>query len=81
VNTRPKGVIHQEPRRAVIAEVAAVARAEGAPADEHGVLQFFDRVPAGMHSSMQCDAAAGQPAELDVNGGAVLRRDAVELYR
>lgn len=58
---------------AVIAEVAAVARAEGAPADEHGVLQFFDQVPASMQSSMQRDAAAGRPTELDAIGGAVVR--------
>jgi 2-dehydropantoate 2-reductase len=75
----PAGVVRERRRAdltAVIAEVAAVARAEGASGHEHGVLQFFDRVPAGMQSSMQRDAAAGRPTELDAIGGAVLRRAA-----
>ncbi|WP_372452714.1 ketopantoate reductase C-terminal domain-containing protein [Pseudonocardia nigra] len=73
------GVVRERRRKelaAVIAEVAGVARAEGAPADEHGVLQFFDRVPARMQSSMQRAAAAGRPTELDAIGGAVVRRAA-----
>jgi 2-dehydropantoate 2-reductase len=59
---------------AIVGEVAAVARAEGAPADEEQVVGFFDGVPAGMRSSMQRDAAAGRPIELDAIGGAVVRR-------
>lgn len=62
---------------AVIAEVAAVARAEGAATDPGRVLTFFDQVPAGMQSSMQRDAAAGRPTELDAIGGAVVRRAAL----
>jgi 2-dehydropantoate 2-reductase len=58
---------------AIVGEVAAVARAEGAPADEDQVVGFFDGVPAGMRSSMQRDAAAGRPIELDAIGGAVVR--------
>jgi 2-dehydropantoate 2-reductase len=58
---------------AIVGEVAAVARAEGAPADEDQVVAFFDGVPAGMRSSMQRDAAAGRPLELDAIGGAVVR--------
>jgi 2-dehydropantoate 2-reductase len=58
---------------AIVGEVAAVARAEGAPADEEQVVAFFDGVPAGMRSSMQRDAAAGRPLELDAIGGAVVR--------
>ena len=54
-------------------EVAAVARAEGARADADVVWRFTQDVPAGMTSSMQRDAAAGQPTELDAIGGAVLR--------
>ncbi len=72
----PAGVVRDRRRddfTAVVAEVAAVARAEGAPADEQGVLQFLDRVPADMQSSMQRDAAAGRPLELDAIGGAVVR--------
>ena len=72
----PAGVVRQRRREdlvAVIAEVAAVARAEGAPANEHGTLEFFDQVPASMQSSMQRDAAAGRPTELEAIGGAVVR--------
>jgi 2-dehydropantoate 2-reductase len=57
----------------VIGEVATVARAEGASVDEAGVLEFFDKIPASMESSMQRDAAAGRPTELEAIGGAVLR--------
>jgi 2-dehydropantoate 2-reductase len=59
--------------RAVMAEVAAVARAEGARADADVVWRFTQDVPAGMTSSMQRDAGAGLPTELDAIGGAVLR--------
>lgn len=72
----PAGVVRDRRRDeliAAIAEVAAVARAEGASADEQGVLQFFDGVPEGMQSSMQRDASAGRPMELDAIGGAVVR--------
>jgi 2-dehydropantoate 2-reductase len=58
---------------ALVREVAAVARAEGAPGDADLVVGFFDGVPAGMRSSMQRDAAAGRPTELDAIGGAVVR--------
>ncbi|HEY4626610.1 MAG TPA: 2-dehydropantoate 2-reductase [Blastococcus sp.] len=59
--------------RALVAEVAAVARAEGAVGDDQQVLTFFDSVPAGMRSSMQRDAEAGRPMELDAIGAAVVR--------
>jgi 2-dehydropantoate 2-reductase len=58
---------------AVLAEVAAVARAEGALVDADRLLAWFDGAPAGMKSSMQRDAEAGRPLELDAIGGAVLR--------
>jgi 2-dehydropantoate 2-reductase len=57
----------------VIGEVATVARAAGASVDEVSVLEFFDTIPASMESSMQRDAAAGRPTELEAIGGAVLR--------
>jgi 2-dehydropantoate 2-reductase len=72
----PAGVVRELRRddlRSIIGEVAAVARAEGAPQNEQGVLDFFDSVPAAMQSSMQRDAAAGRPTELDAIGGAVVR--------
>jgi 2-dehydropantoate 2-reductase len=59
--------------KAVMDEVAAVARAEGARANADVVWRFTQDVPAGMTSSMQRDAAAGLPTELDAIGGAVLR--------
>jgi 2-dehydropantoate 2-reductase len=57
----------------VIGEIATVARAAGANVDEAGALEFFDKVPASMESSMQRDAAAGRPIELEAIGGAILR--------
>jgi 2-dehydropantoate 2-reductase len=72
----PAGVVRERRRddlRAIIGEVAAVADADGAPQNEQGVLDFFDSVPAAMQSSMQRDAAAGRPTELDAIGGAVVR--------
>ena len=59
--------------RAVMHEVAAIARAEGARADADVVWRFTQDLPAGMTSSMQRDAQAGLPTELDAIGGAVLR--------
>lgn len=73
---QPAGYIREQRREqliAVIGEVAAVARAEGAPGDEHAVLAAFDALPPTMRSSMQRDADAGRPLELDALGGAVLR--------
>ena len=72
----PLGTVRDErgeELRAVMAEVAAVARAEGARADADVVWRFTQDVPAGMTSSMQRDAEAGLPTELDAIGGAVLR--------
>lgn len=73
---QPAGSIREQRREqliAVVAEVAAVARAEGAAGDEHVVLAAFDALPPTMRSSMQRDADAGRPLELDALGGAVLR--------
>ncbi|MGY2066915.1 ketopantoate reductase family protein [Blastococcus sp. SYSU DS0619] len=58
---------------AVIAEVAAVARAEGAAGDATATRDFAWSLPDGMRSSMQRDAEAGNPTELEAIGGAVLR--------
>lgn len=58
---------------AVIAEVAAVARAEGAAGDATATREFAWSLPDGMRSSMQRDAAAGNVTELEAIGGAVLR--------
>jgi 2-dehydropantoate 2-reductase len=72
----PAGVVREQRRadlETVIGEVAAVARAAGARVDPATILGMFDRVPAGMKSSMQRDAEANRPTELDAIGGAVLR--------
>ena len=72
----PAGVVRERRRdelEAVIGEVAAVASAAGAPVDPAKILSMFDRVPAGMKSSMQRDVEANRPTELDAIGGAVLR--------
>ncbi|AOP47829.1 ketopantoate reductase family protein [Streptomyces lydicus] len=57
----------------VLDEITAVAQAAGAPVTTETVLSFFDRVPDTMKSSMQRDAEAGRPLEVDAIGGAVLR--------
>jgi 2-dehydropantoate 2-reductase len=67
---------HRDELVAVIDEVAGVGRAAGAALSAPAALEFFDSVPATMRSSMQHDAAAGRPIELDAIGGAVLRAGA-----
>jgi 2-dehydropantoate 2-reductase len=52
-------------------EIHEVAAAQGIELTEP--VAAVDAVPAGMRSSMQKDAAAGRPLELDHIGGAVLR--------
>lgn len=59
--------------RALVDEVAAVARAEGVASDATATLASFAQLPADFRSSMQVDAAAGLATELDAIGGAVLR--------
>jgi 2-dehydropantoate 2-reductase len=58
---------------AVVGEIAAVAQAEGAAVRADDVVTFFDGIPAGMRSSMQRDAEAGNRLELDAIAGAVVR--------
>jgi 2-dehydropantoate 2-reductase len=62
--------------RTVLDEITAVAQAAGAPVTTGTVLSFFDRAPHTMKSSMQRDAEAGRPIEIDAIGGAVLRAGA-----
>jgi 2-dehydropantoate 2-reductase len=54
-------------------ETAAVGRACGAPVDADAILGRFEAFPPDMKSSMQRDAEAGRPLELDAIGGALLR--------
>jgi 2-dehydropantoate 2-reductase len=72
----PVGAVRDARRadlEALIGEIAAVARAAGATVDPATILGMFDQIPAGMKSSMQRDAEANGPTELDAIGGAVLR--------
>ena len=68
---------HRAELFAAIAEVAAVAEACGAELDLGGIEAFYLAVPAETKTSMQRDAEAGRPLELDAVGGAVLRAAAV----
>lgn len=68
---------HGEELLAASAEVVAVARACGAEVDLETVEESFRIAPAAMKSSMQRDAEAGRPLELDAIGGAVLRAAAL----
>ncbi|MFG3117786.1 ketopantoate reductase family protein [Streptomyces sp. NPDC048197] len=70
------GAVRSERRAelvAVLDEITTVARAAGAPMTVESLLSFFDGAPQTMKSSMQRDAEAGRPLELDAIGGAVLR--------
>ncbi|MCF6746513.1 2-dehydropantoate 2-reductase [Blastococcus sp. KM273128] len=64
---------HGDEFTAAIAEVAAVARADGAAGDAAATRAFAWSLPDGMRSSMQRDAEEGSPTELEAIGGAVLR--------
>ncbi|MET8224756.1 2-dehydropantoate 2-reductase [Streptomyces sp. NPDC005301] len=64
---------HREELTALVEETAAVSRASGAPADPAQALARYDSFAPGMRSSMQRDAEAGRPLELDAIGGALLR--------
>ncbi|MDH6433968.1 2-dehydropantoate 2-reductase [Streptomyces sp. SAI-144] len=64
---------HREELTALVEETAAVSAACGGPADPAQALARYDAFPPGMKSSMQRDAEAGRPLELDAIGGALLR--------
>jgi 2-dehydropantoate 2-reductase len=65
--------LYREELTALVAETAAVSSACGAPADPAQALARYDAFPAHTKSSMQRDAEAGRPLELDAIGGALLR--------
>jgi 2-dehydropantoate 2-reductase len=58
---------------AVVGEIVQAARADGVELDEAATVGIIDKVPDGMRSSMQKDAEAGRPIELDAIGGTILR--------
>ncbi|MBF6328288.1 ketopantoate reductase family protein [Nocardia transvalensis] len=64
---------HRAELLALLTEIAEVSRACGVPADIDAALRFYDGFPAEAKSSMQRDAEAGRPLELDAIGGALLR--------
>jgi 2-dehydropantoate 2-reductase len=64
---------HREELTALVEETAAVSSASGGPADPAQALARYDAFPPAMKSSMQRDAEAGRPLELDAIGGALLR--------
>ncbi|MET7919327.1 2-dehydropantoate 2-reductase [Streptomyces avermitilis] len=64
---------HREELLALTEEIAAVSRACGSPADAAAALARYDAFPPETRSSMQRDAEAGRPLELDAIGGALLR--------
>ncbi|MEU6282204.1 2-dehydropantoate 2-reductase [Streptomyces sp. NPDC047028] len=64
---------HRDELQALVAETAAVSRACGAPTDPAQALARYDSFPPATKSSMQRDAGAGRPLELDAIGGALLR--------
>jgi 2-dehydropantoate 2-reductase len=79
---QPVGVVREHPEmrrllRQVMAEVAALARAEGMALDETFVdaqLAAADKLPPHVKASMLGDLQAGKPLELPWLAGAVVRR-------
>jgi 2-dehydropantoate 2-reductase len=57
----------------VAREIVRVATADGVELDEPAIVALLEKIPDGMRSSMQKDAAAGRPIELDAIGGTILR--------
>lgn len=64
---------HRDQLVQLVAEAAAVSVASGGPDTSGTALAFYDSFPAAARSSMQRDAEAGRPLEIDAVGGAVLR--------
>ncbi|MFE8986936.1 ketopantoate reductase family protein [Streptomyces collinus] len=64
---------HRDELTALAEETAAISDACGGPADPAQALARYDAFPAATKSSMQRDAEAGRPLELDAIGGALLR--------
>ena len=79
---QPVGIVREHPEtrrllRQVMAETAALARAEGVPLDEAFVeaqVAGADKLPPHVKASMLGDLLAGKPLELPWLAGAVVRR-------
>lgn len=68
---------HGDELYAAAEEVVSVGRAVGAQLDLVDVVRLYRSFPDATKSSMQRDAEAGRPIELDALGGAVLRAAAL----
>lgn len=68
---------HGDELYAAAEEVVSVGRAVGAQLDLVDVVRLYRSFPDTTKSSMQRDAEAGRPIELDALGGAVLRAGAL----
>ncbi|MGW5132886.1 ketopantoate reductase family protein [Streptomyces sp. NPDC004135] len=64
---------HRDELTALVEEAAAISRACGGPSDPARALARYEAFPPATKSSMQRDAEAGRPLELDAIGGALLR--------
>lgn len=64
---------HRDELTALVEETAAVSLASGGPSDPAQALARYDDFAPATRSSMQRDAEAGRPLELDAIGGALLR--------
>ncbi len=81
VTRAPIGVTRQLPEtrgmiEAILAEIEAVARAQGVDFPEDAAeraMRFIDAMPAESTSSMQRNLMAGEPSELESQNGAVVR--------
>jgi 2-dehydropantoate 2-reductase len=73
----PVGEVRERRRddfAAVVHEITEAARAaDGVELDPGVPMSMLDQAPAAMRSSMQRDAEAGRPLELDAIGGTILR--------
>lgn len=70
------GVVRSDRREelvALVGEIAAVAERLGATIDPAAAVAALDALPETMQSSMQRDAEAGHPIELEAIGGGVVR--------
>ncbi|WP_105971478.1 ketopantoate reductase family protein [Streptomyces geranii] len=64
---------HRDELAALVEETAAVSLASGGPSGAAEALARYDAFAPATKSSMQRDAEAGRPLELDAIGGALLR--------
>ena len=64
---------HWDELAAVAHEIVRAATADGVELEEAAIVGLLEKIPDSMRSSMQKDAAAGRPIELDAIGAVILR--------